>query len=55
MKIIITAGEAQDKGIWEKLCNLKGIDIYAIAEGTMDSDKEIILTEEEAHKLGLKW
>ena len=53
MRIIITAGEALDKGIWDDLCDLKGINIWAINEGMMDDTEEIALTEEEAKALSL--
>jgi len=53
MKLIITAREALDKGIWDKLCNFKGINPWAINAGLMDSDSEIVLTEDEARHLGL--
>ena len=53
MKLIITAEEALNKGIWDKLCDLKGINVWAINEGMMDSTDEIALTEEEARELGI--
>jgi len=53
LKIIITAREALDKGIWDALCDLKGIKVWAINEGMMDDTEEITLTEEEAETLGL--
>ena len=53
MKIIITAGEAIDMGIWEKLCDMKGISIYTINEGVMGGNEEIVLTKEQAIELGI--
>lgn len=53
MKITITAGEALDKDIWDKICYLRGINPWAVNEGQMDSTEAIDLTEEEAHYLGL--
>lgn len=53
MKIVITAGEALEKGIWLELCDLKGIKEWAINEGQMDHNEEITLTEEEAQALWL--
>ena len=53
MKITITAREALDKGIWDKLCDLKGINVWAINKGLMDSTDEITLTLLEAEELGL--
>ena len=54
MKIIITAREALEKGIWDDLCDLKGFNVWAVNEGQMDGNEEITLTEEEAQKLGIK-
>jgi hypothetical protein len=47
VKIIITPSEAMDKWIWEKLCELKGWNVWCVNEGTMDSDMEIVLTLDE--------
>ena len=54
MKIIITPSEAQDMGIWKKLCDVVGIDYYATKEGKMTCDEEISLTKEELKQIGLK-
>ena len=53
MKIIITPNDLMDKGIWEKACELLGINVWAVNEGLMDSDEELYLTEGRANKLGL--
>lgn len=53
MKIVITAGEALNRGMWEKICDLKGFNVWAINEGLLDESYEIILTEEDAKKLGI--
>ena len=56
MKIIITAGEAIERGVWGDICDVRGYDRQAIHEGKADSTTEIILTIEEAKDLGLiKW
>jgi len=52
MKIIITAEEAIDKGIWEEVADIAGYNYYAVNEG-MDRETEIVLTEEQAKSLGL--
>ena len=52
MRVIITADEAMDKGIWEEVADIVGYSYYAVNEG-MDPDTEISLTEEQARKLGL--
>lgn len=53
MRIVITAREALDKGVWLEICNLKGFSEWAINEGQMEPEEEIELSEEEARKLGL--
>ena len=52
MKLIITVGEALDYGWWEKVCDIKGINVWAYKEGLMERDTEITLTQEELQKLG---
>jgi hypothetical protein len=52
MKIVLTAREAEDHGIWSELCELSGYNAYALREG-MDEDTKIELTLEQAEKLGL--
>jgi hypothetical protein len=52
VRIIITAEEAIDKGIWEDLCDMVGYSYYAVNEG-MDPDTEISLTEDQAIQLGV--
>ncbi len=49
----ITANEAIDMGIWDKLCSIRGINEHAVSEGLMDGDQEITLTKEEADQLGI--
>ena len=39
--------------IWEEVCELKGMNSWAIAEGLMDTEDEITFTLEEAVSLGL--
>jgi len=53
MKIIVTAKELMDKGLWESFCEKKGINLHAVNEGQMDSDERILLSNEEANELGL--
>ena len=54
MNIIVTAGEALEMGFWERLCDLKGWNVWAVNEGLMDRDDRIELTLEEAKKLGVE-
>lgn len=51
--VTLTADEAIDLGIWDKLCAMKGISIWAINEGTVSSDQDFFLTKEETFDLGL--
>lgn len=53
MKIIITADEAHDLGIWDNVCKIKGLNVWALNEGLMNGDDEITLSKEEAVELGV--
>jgi len=53
MKIIITAGEAIEKGYWEKVCKWRGWNVWSFNEGLMDRKETIELTEWEANELGI--
>jgi len=53
MKIILTAQEILDRGIWDEFCEMKGINPWAMNEGLIDSDEEFIFSEQEAKELGL--
>lgn len=52
MKIIITLGEASDKGIWAEFCDMFGWNYYCLNEGC-DPNTEQELTKEQAEELGL--
>ena len=53
MKIVITAKEALDLGIWDSLCKMKGMNVWAMNEGLMSGDEEITLSKREAVDLGV--
>lgn len=53
MTITITAREAFDKGIWDDLCEMKGLNEWAVNEGLMDISETITLSEDEARALHL--
>lgn len=53
MKIKVSADDLIDKGVWDKVCDLKGLNPWCVNEGTMDSNDDITFTEDEAKKLGL--
>jgi len=55
MKIVVTAGEVNDKGNWEAFCELKSIGYWAMNEGQLESSEEFTLTFEEAKKIGLRY
>ena len=53
MKIVITANEAIDMGIFEEVCDMKGISVWVVNEGMMESDEEIVFTKDQAIELGI--
>lgn len=53
MKYVITADELMDRCLWEQFCEDRGINVWAVNEGGMDSDHEFVLSEGEAKKYGL--
>lgn len=53
MKITMTVREIMDKGLWLEVCQMKGISEWAVNEGRMNSNEEIILSENEAQRLRL--
>lgn len=52
MKVIVTAEELIDKWLWDDFCEERGINVWAVNEGLMDSEHEFELSEEEARKYG---
>ncbi len=53
MKIVMTAEEMIDKGIWGKYCELTDKNVWAVNEGILDNASEITLSEDEAIELGI--
>ena len=53
MKVIITVKELMDKDIWHDFCEDNGLNPWGVNEGTINSDDEFTLTEEQAKKYGL--
>ena len=51
MKVVVTAREAIDKGVWDRFCEIMGLNPWCVNEG-MDSSTEFVLTEEQAMQLG---
>lgn len=53
MKYIITARELMNRGKWDAVCDMFGINPWAVNEGLMESSEEFKLDESQARKLGL--
>lgn len=53
MKIIATAGELADRGLWVKAARVTGHSRWAIEDCKLDRDSEIALTEHQARQIGL--
>ena len=53
MIISMTVRELIDKDLWEMVCHIKGINLYAVNEGVMRSDERIAFSTEEAKRLGI--
>lgn len=51
--VTLTANEAVEMGIWDELCKMKGMSVWAMNEGTVSGDHEFTLTKEETYDLGL--
>jgi hypothetical protein len=51
--VTLTVRQIVAKGLWEPFCNLRGIDIYARAEGTCSEDELFSFSESEARKIGI--
>ena len=52
MRIVLTASEINDRGCWERFCEERGIDVWAMNQGLMESSEEFSFTEEEAINFG---
>lgn len=53
-RFVISASDLMDLGKWDDVCELKGISVWAVNEGLMDSSEGIVLTLEEAKQINLK-
>lgn len=53
MKIVITAREALNRGVWIELCAMLGVNEWEVYEGLASDATEFDLTPEQAEKLGL--
>lgn len=52
MTIIVTANELMDKGAWDNFCEARGLNVWAVNEGLMDSNEQFTLTTEEVKQYG---
>lgn len=53
MRVIVTAGELIDRGVWTKACEVLGIHEWAVNEGQIDRDDEMTISSTAAFQLGL--
>ena len=53
MRIIITIGELVDQGRWSTACGVLGMGEWVVSEGQVDRDDELIITTDEAVRIGL--
>ena len=53
MTVNIKVKEIMDKGKWLELCDMFGINEWAVNEGLIDSEEEFVMTTEQAKELGL--
>ena len=52
MRIILTAKEIMDLGLWSRTCDRKGFNPYAVNEGLIESNDDLEFTEDEAIEIG---
>jgi hypothetical protein len=53
MKIILTASELMDRGLWLKVCEDRGISEWCVNEGRMESSHEFTFNEKEIEEYNL--
>lgn len=55
MKVKMTVEEIRNHrlDLWEKVCKMKRISVWALNEGQIRRDEEIEFTEAEARELGI--
>jgi hypothetical protein len=52
MKVVVTAEDLIDRGVWETFCEEKGFNVWAVNEGLMDSSDEFVLCPDDARRYG---
>lgn len=53
MNVQLTPEEAMERGLWDKICDMKGWDPFVVKEGLMQSYEVFDLREDQAEELGL--
>ena len=53
MEIVLTVRELLDRDIWEAVCELKGINPWALKKGLLEDAERITLSEKDARDLFL--
>ena len=53
MELILTVREIMDAGLWNRVCEIKGYNPWAVNEGLMGGDDTITLDTDECRELGL--
>ena len=51
MRVMITAQDLMNLGLWMKYCDLEGLNYYSVGEGLIDTDE---LLEVDTEKLKIK-
>jgi len=52
MQVIVSADELIDHGLWDQFCEDRGLNVWIVNEGQMDSDHEFVLSYDESVKYG---
>lgn len=53
MRIVLTIQEVMERGLLVEVCEMHGLNEWALAAGRIDHSFEVSLSEQEAQRLGL--
>ena len=53
MKIVVTAGEIEEMGVWDQFCEMMGLNPWCRNEGSCTSETEFSLTAEQAREMSI--
>ena len=53
IQVTVTARELLDRLVWDRACDMLGLNPWAVNEGRMDSGERLTFTLEQARELGL--